>query len=124
MQQMNKTIKAEAESHIGKRKTEITWSVFKINHHRSRYIYEMHYKRNAISKELYDYCLKYGYADAALIAKWKKPGYEKLCCLMCIQSNNTVFGTMCICRVPVKKIETGKIVECRQCGCKGCASGG
>jgi len=32
----------------------------------------MFYKRKAISRELYNYCLKEGYGDAALIAKWKK----------------------------------------------------
>lgn len=90
--------------------------MFKINHHRSRYIYDMYYKRDSISKELYDYCLKEGIADAALIAKWKKPGYEKLCCLICVQTTNTMFGTSCICRVPSKKLEPGKIIECLQCG--------
>jgi len=28
---------------------------------------------------LYDWLLKNKYADAALIAKWKKQGYEKVC---------------------------------------------
>jgi bud site selection protein 31 len=77
----------------------------RISHTRSRYIYELYYKREAISKELYDWLLKEGYADAkcapyypvliqqtdcilwlSLIAKWKKAGYEKLCCVRCIQT--------------------------------------
>ena len=44
----------------------------------SRYIYDLYYEKEAISKQLYDYLLKNGYADANLIAKWKKQGYEKV----------------------------------------------
>jgi bud site selection protein 31 len=66
----------------------------------SRYIYDLYYQKEAISKKLYEYLLKNGYADANLIAKWKKEGYEKLCCLRCIQSKETNFGSVCICRVP------------------------
>lgn len=63
---------AEADPHDGKRKVESLWPIFRIHHQRSRYIYELYYKRKAISKELYEYCLKEGYGDANLIAKWKK----------------------------------------------------
>lgn len=45
----------------------------------SRYIYDLYYEKEAISKQLYDWLLKNGYADANLIAKWKKQGYEKVC---------------------------------------------
>ena len=44
----------------------------------SRYIYDLYYEKEAISKTLYDWLLKNGYADANLIAKWKKQGYEKV----------------------------------------------
>ena len=44
----------------------------------SRYIYELFYDKDAISKQLYDWLLKNGYADGNLIAKWKKQGYEKV----------------------------------------------
>lgn len=54
------------------------WEIFQISHQRSRYIYDLYYEKEAISKELYDYLLKNGYADAMLIAKWKKNGYEKV----------------------------------------------
>ncbi len=47
----------------------------------SRYIYELYYEKEAISKTLYDWLLKNGYADGNLIAKWKKQGYEKVCAL-------------------------------------------
>jgi len=111
---------AENESHEGKRKTESLWPIFRIHNQRSRYIYDMFYKRKAISRELYNYCLKEGYGDAALIAKWKKPGFENLCCLRCIQKRDTNFGTTCICRVPKDKLEEDKIIECLHCGCRGC----
>lgn len=45
----------------------------------SRYIYDLYYEKEAISKNLYEWLLKNKYADAALIAKWKKQGYEKVC---------------------------------------------
>jgi bud site selection protein 31 len=96
---------AENESHEGKRKTESLWPIMRISHARSRYIYDLFYKREAISRELYDWLLKEGYGDTkfvaplcseldwsiyllfhSLIAKWKKTGYEKLCCLRCIQT--------------------------------------
>ena len=54
---------AENESHEGKRKAESLWSIMRISHARSRYIYELYYKREVISRELYDWLLKEGYAD-------------------------------------------------------------
>ncbi|KAI2666117.1 hypothetical protein H4Q32_009901 [Labeo rohita] len=72
---------AETEPHEGKRKVESLWPIFRLHHQRSRYIFDLFYKRKAISRELYEYCIKEGYADKNLIAKWKKQGYENLCCL-------------------------------------------
>lgn len=69
---------AECESHEGKRRVESLWSIFKIHHQRSRYVYDLFYKRKAISRQLYEYCLKERIADAALIAKWKKQGFYHL----------------------------------------------
>lgn len=63
---------AETRPDDNRRKVEITWDIFRLHHQRTRYIYDIFFKRNAISKELYEYCLKHKYADAALIAKWKK----------------------------------------------------
>lgn len=96
---------AETESHEGKRIQEALWPIFKIHHQKSRYIYDLFYRRKAISRELYDYCLNENIADKNLIAKWKKTGYENLCCLRCIQTRDTNFGTNCICRVPKSKLE-------------------
>jgi len=121
---LNKKMKdAEVDPHEGKRKAESVWPIFRIHHQRSRYIYDLFYRRKEISRELYEWCLNEGIADKNLIAKWKKSGYEKLCCLRCIQTKDHNFATTCICRVPKTKLEDGKIVECVHCGCKGCASG-
>lgn len=60
-------------------KHQAQWEVFQIAHQRSRYVYDLYYEKEAISKQLYDWLLKNGYADAMLIAKWKKQGYEKVC---------------------------------------------
>jgi bud site selection protein 31 len=38
----------------------------------------LYYEKEAITKQLYDWLLKNKYADANLIAKWKKQGYEKV----------------------------------------------
>jgi bud site selection protein 31 len=59
---------AENETHEGKRKAESLWPIMRLSHTRSRYIYELYYKRDAISKELYDWLLKEGYADAKYVA--------------------------------------------------------
>ncbi|PWN88894.1 G10 protein [Acaromyces ingoldii] len=114
---------AENESHEGKRVKESLWPIMRIAHTRSRYIYDLYYKREAISKELYDWLLKQGYADANLIAKWKRQGYEKLCCVRCIQSRDMNYsGSACICRVPKSQVKGNQVVECVHCGCRGCSS--
>ena len=124
---------------------EATWGITRVHHERNRYIFNMHYKERKISRELYEYLVKEGYADANLIAKWRKvcfshtrhtkhenshnhvndhtqQGYERLCCLQCIQKSSSNFGTTCICRVPKDSLPDGKVVECVNCGCHGCAS--
>ena len=114
---------AESAGHDGKRKAESVWAIFRICHQRSRFVYDAYYSRGAISKDLYEFLLREGHADAALIAKWKKQGYERLCCLRCVQTRDHAFGTTCICRVPRDQLDAGKVVECIHCGCRGCASG-
>lgn len=114
---------AESSSHEGKRRSESLWPILQLNHARSRYLYELFYKRKAITRTLYDWCLENGLADAELIAKWKKRGYERLCCLQCLGSGGrgTNFGTGCVCRVPKANLEEGVAVECVNCGCRGCS---
>lgn len=111
------------EGHEGKRKTESLWPVVQINWQRSRYVFDMYYKYKKISKEVYEYCVRMKLVDAALIAKWKKPGYERLCCTYVINTKNYKFGTVSICRVPRQNLAPDAIVEDQHSGCLGCASG-
>lgn len=107
---------AENASHEGKKRHEVLWPIFQISHQRrflllpplpslfqgklslpavcmigSRYIYELYYEKEAISKVLYDWLLKNNYADANLIAKWKKQGYEKVTILPFLQLSPSPF---------------------------------
>ncbi|XP_071910029.1 protein BUD31 homolog 2-like isoform X2 [Coffea arabica] len=63
---------AENDPNDNKRKCEALWPIFKIAHQKSRYVFDVYYRRKEISKELFDFCLDQGYADRNLIAKWKK----------------------------------------------------
>ena len=58
---------AETESHEGKRKQESVWPIMRIQHTRSRWIYELYYKREAISRELYDWLCEEKYADVKCV---------------------------------------------------------
>ncbi|EEA06914.1 G10 protein, putative [Cryptosporidium muris RN66] len=108
--------------HQGRKKNELMWPIFQINHLRSRYLYNLYYIDKSINKELYEYCLKQGHGDRELITKWKKPGYEYLCCMNCITNINTNYGTTCICRVPKADLNNNISIECSNCGCTGCSS--
>eukprot|EP00536_Pseudo-nitzschia_multiseries_P010424 jgi/Psemu1/203263/e_gw1.318.9.1 len=112
------------ETNEKKRKTESMWPVHQIGWQKSRYVYDMFYTYHRISRQVYDYCLKQKLVDAALIAKWKKPGYERLCSTYVINPSNYKFGTTSICRVPAK--DRGPEQATAQdptTGCLGCASG-
>jgi len=112
------------ESNDGKRNSESLWPVHQINWQRSRYVYDMYYTYDRISRRLYEYCLKAKIGDAALIAKWKKPGYERLCSTYVINPANYKFGTTSICRVPMRDRGEGqKTAQDPTTGCLGCASG-
>lgn len=69
---------------LGRSSNSITRGCLKLHIPRSRFVYETFYLKKEISRELYDYCLQERWADSNLIAKWKKQGYERLCCLNCI----------------------------------------
>lgn len=112
------------ESPLGKRNTESMWPVLQINWQRSRYVYDMYYTYQRISKKVYEYCLRNKIADQNLIAKWKKTGYERLCSTHVINPANYKFGTTSICRVPMKdRSEEQKTAQDPTTGCLGCASG-
>ena len=112
---------AESETTEYKRSEELLWPIHRINHQKSLYVYQM-LKKAKITRDVYDYCVEQRIIDAALIAKWKKPGFENLCCLQCIQPNSAHGGT-CICRVPRPNIDDDTVFECKTCGCRGCCSG-
>ncbi|KAJ5888893.1 cell cycle control protein cwf14 [Penicillium taxi] len=104
--------------------------LWKVNHKKSRFVYELYYKPDVeagaepISRELYDYLIKKGYADQSLIAYWKKQGYEQLCCTQCVKKMKG--GTKCICRVRKDHFtdkDGAPDFACVTCGCSGCASG-
>ena len=112
------------ENNEKKRKTESMWPVHQINWQKSRYIYDMYYTYGRISRQVYDYCIQQKLVDAALIAKWKKPGYERLCSTYVINPSNYKFGTTSICRVPMwDRSAEAKTAQDPTTGCLGCASG-
>jgi bud site selection protein 31 len=90
------------ESSLNKRKTEAMWPVHQINWQKSRYIYDLYYTHHRIDKAVYQYCVDQKLVDPALMAKWKKRGYERLCSTYVINPSNYKFGTTSICRVPWK----------------------
>ena len=92
------------------------------NYDRSRYVYNLFYKNNNISRELFDFLIKNGYADQKLIQQWRKPGYEKLCCLECMKGQTSNFGGSCICRIPRSTIGDNVTFNCHECGCMGCST--
>lgn len=100
------------------------WPILELDHQISRYVYSMYYEKKLISRELYDYLLRQKYVNADLIAKWKKQGYEKLCCVNCIIAKEKNHGSTCICRVPRHQLKDDQEHPegCVTCGCQGCAS--
>ena len=115
---------AVKETNATKRKTESLWPVHQINWQKTRYVYDMFYTHQRISRAVYQYCLDQKLVDAALIGKWKKPGYERLCSTYVINPANYKFGTTSICRVPWKdRSPEQRGVADPTTGCLGCASG-
>ncbi|GJW33567.1 protein BUD31 homolog 2 [Tanacetum coccineum] len=66
---------AENDPHDGKRKCEALWTIFKIAHQQSRYVFDLYHRRKEISAELFEFCLDQGYADRNLIAISKKASF-------------------------------------------------
>ena len=111
-----------AAPHDTLRRNEPTWAIMRLHHQRTRHIYE-EWRAGRISAALLDYLKAEGYADGALMALWKKPGYENVCCTRCVQAGEATWGGVCICRVPRDQLPPGKVVECVCCGCRGCGGG-
>lgn len=64
-----------------------------------------------LSPPQYDWLVREKIADGALIAKWRKPGYENLCSMLAIQKGNHNFGTTSHCRVPLKKRAAQQVIS-------------
>jgi len=113
---------AVAESTDGKTRAETTWRVTKIHWQRNRHVYDLYHGAKAISRELYDWLARERVVDGPLLAKWRKPGYERLCSLGVIARGGTAFGTTGVCRVPLAQ-RRGAITPNVATGCVSCASG-
>ena len=87
-----------AEPHEGKRKVEMLWPVHQINWQRSRYIYDMYYVHKKIARPVYDYCLQMKLCDKDLMAKWKKPGYERQVCKCALSDRGRLLAVGRACR--------------------------
>ncbi|NWZ92861.1 BUD31 protein, partial [Nesospiza acunhae] len=107
---------AEMELHEGKRRVESLWPIFRLHHSKTCYIFAPFHMRKPISREL---CGCHHPRDKNLTAQWKKQGCGNLCCLHCIQTQDTNFGTSCSCRVPRSKLEvvTLQLVPLPCCSC-------
>ncbi|GMM31382.1 U2 snRNP complex subunit [Martiniozyma asiatica (nom. inval.)] len=103
---------------------ESQFNLKKLHHDKNRFLYKLFYKDATITQQTWDWMVKWKIVDVALVAKWRKQGYENLCCLACIGSEG---GKICICRVPlsVRKDlnEEGQADPCDKCACLGCSSG-
>lgn len=105
-----------------KRRNEIAWPMHKLHYQKNRYLFDMHFKQHKISKKLLDYLIKEKLADGKLIAKWRRPGYERLCSLQVVTKSNMNFGGVGVCRIPLKQ-RRGQILPNVLTGCVSCASG-
>ena len=110
------------DPHEGKRKCEANWPIHRIHYERNRYIYDLYYRQEKLSRQLYEFLVREKVVDGALISKWRKPGYEILCSMSAIQKGNTNFGTTSICRVPLTQ-RGGQIMPSTGTGCVSCVSG-
>lgn len=117
----NKMREAEMANNDARSSQEQLWRVMRCNWLRSRPIYEMRWKDKTMDNTLYEWILNQSYADRDLINAWRRPGYDRLCCVACI-SKKTDHGGVCMCRVP-RETRKNKDIECHHCGCRGCCSG-
>jgi hypothetical protein len=98
------------------------WPIHQINWQKSRYNYDLYFSLQNSSREVYQYCIDQKLIDAALIAKWKKTGYERLCSAYVINPTKTKFGTTSICRVPLfDRSADAKNAQDPTTGCMDCA---
>jgi len=112
------------EEHEGKRRAETTWKVHRLHWEKNRFLHDLMYVKKAMSRELFDFLVTNKVADGALIAKWRKPGYELLCSTLAVQKSGTAFGTTALCRVPLRsRAPQQRLQPSVMTGCVSCASG-
>mmetsp|Transcript_9593 Transcript_9593/g.39439 ORF Transcript_9593/g.39439 Transcript_9593/m.39439 type:complete len:208 (-) Transcript_9593:58-681(-) len=110
------------EDHSGKRKNELTWRITRLHWEKSRYVYDLFWRKKAISRELYEWLGREKVVDMPLMKQWRKQGYEKLCSLQAISTQNTNFGTTSICRIPLHKRHHAQLAPAATTGCVSCCS--
>lgn len=100
----------------------LTWPVHKLHFEKNRFLHDARYVHKTIDDGLLKYLVKVKVADGALLAKWRKPGYDSVCSMAVLTKSNTNFGTVGICRTPLKD-RSGQIMPNVQTGCVCCVSG-
>lgn len=100
----------------------LTWPVHKLHFQKNRFLHDARYVHGTVSDALLKYLVKEKIADGALLAKWRKPGYDTVCSMSVLTKSNTNFGTVGICRTPLKD-RSGQIMPNVQTGCVCCVSG-
>ena len=68
---------AETDPHEGKRKVEAEWPIFRIHHMRSRYIYDLYYRRKVISKVCFDF-LSHAVSRSSMITASKRKSLTQI----------------------------------------------
>jgi bud site selection protein 31 len=102
--------------------TALTWPVHKLHYQKNRYLHDARYVHGTISDALLRHLVREKIADGPLLAKWRKPGYDTVCSLAVLTRSNTNFGTVGICRTPLRD-RVGQIMPNVQTGCVCCVSG-
>lgn len=115
--------RAEQADSTSQRRAEAHWPVWRLNHQRTRFVHQA-LLDGRISKATLKWAAQERLVDGALLAMWQRQGYEHLCCMRCVQAGETAApDSVCICRVPRhQRADPTALLQCQNCGCRGCAS--
>ena len=108
---------AESTPSDGQPHNEMLWPILEISRRRTALIYAK-WRAGEISDMTRAYLEHRGIADEGLMEHWQTSGYEKLCCMLCIDPTSHASGGVCICRVPAK--DRSHEGPCHTCQCMGC----
>ncbi|KNH04018.1 hypothetical protein XU18_0960 [Perkinsela sp. CCAP 1560/4] len=95
---------------------EMFGRILEISRRRTEYVYNL-WRSHEISDITLEYLTHRGIVDEGLIELWQRDGYEKLCCVLCVDKSMHA-GGVCVCRVPQK--DRRHEGACRVCHCSGC----